>query len=481
MSATTYQDTVRPQLGIGPWPIIWGLALAASLALYLLRDGLPALASYPDSLRIPVADWISAGFLIVKTNFTWLTRGITAILDVPLRFAVNLLARGFLFEPDGATAWSIPRLSWLGLCALAGISGWSIGGRPLGLLALIGSLYIALFGQWESAMTTLALIAICVPLCAAAGLLLGIGAFRSPRIDKLVISPALDLMQTIPTFAYLVPMLLLFGNNPVSALLATAIFATPPMVRATTLGLARIPPEINDFATMAGCTRSQQLWRVLLPAARPMLLVGLNQVTMLTLNMVIISSMIGAGGLGYDVLLALRALKIGDAMEAGLAIVALAIVLDRLSQGAAHVRPASHSDGGVFWQRHALLWLAIVVLAATTLASIWVPGLAKVPAWLQLTTAPYWKMAVDWITVHWFDYIEAVRVALIVHGLNPIRAFCVGIPWLAGVGLLGLAGLQLGGWRLGALVAVLATFCAVTGLWEKTMATVYLCGVASLL
>lgn len=206
MSVTTYQGAeARPQPLVGRWTIIWGLALAASLALYLLRNTLPALAVYPDSLHFPIAEWISALFLVIKTNFTWATRSLTALLDVPLRFAVDLLARSFLFEPDDAPAWSIPRVSWLGLCALAGICGWSVGGRSLGLLALIGSLYIALFGQWESAMTTLALIAICVPMCAAAGLLLGIWAYRSPRIDQLVISPALDLMQTVPTFAYLVP------------------------------------------------------------------------------------------------------------------------------------------------------------------------------------------------------------------------------------------------------------------------------------
>ena len=139
----------------------------------------------------------------------------------------------------------------------------------------------------------------------------------------------------MPTFAYLIPMLLLFGNSPVSAMLATAIFATPPMVRATTLALSRVPPDLNDFGDMAGCTRRQKLWRILLPSGRATLMLGVNQVIMLALNMVIIASMIGAGGLGYDVLLALRALKIGQGMEAGIAIVVLAIMLDRLSQAAA--------------------------------------------------------------------------------------------------------------------------------------------------
>ncbi|RVD31886.1 ABC transporter permease subunit, partial [Mesorhizobium sp. M4B.F.Ca.ET.019.03.1.1] len=215
-------------------------------------------------------------------------------------------------------------------------AGRAAGGWKLGVLVGGCFAYVALFGQWTSAMLTLALISIAVPFCIVTGLFVGIWGWRKPWAERLIVSPALDLMQTIPTFAYLIPMLLLFGNSPVSAMIATAIFATPPMVRATMLGLQRVPSEIDEFSEMAGCTARQKLWRVLLPSARPTLMVGVNQVIMLALNMVIIASMIGAGGLGYDVLLALRALKVGEAMEAGLAIVALAIALDRLSQAIAH-------------------------------------------------------------------------------------------------------------------------------------------------
>jgi glycine betaine/proline transport system permease protein len=207
-------------------------------------------------------------------------------------------------------------------------------------------------------------------------------------------------------------------------------------------------------------------------------MVGVNQVIMLALNMVIISSMIGAGGLGYDVLLALRALKIGQAMEAGLAIVALAIALDRLSQAAATKKPAAIVAVGPFWRRNPHLMLALGILAVTTLLTLAVPGFAKVPASLTFSTAPAWKAGVDWVTVNFFDAIEAFRVGLLVYVLNPVRAFCLGFPWLGTVFLLGLAGYQLGGVRLAALVAALTAFCAVTGLWEKTMATVYLCGVS---
>jgi glycine betaine/proline transport system permease protein len=314
------------------------------------------------------------------------------------------------------------------------------------------------------------------------GLFVGIWAYRNPRIDKLLVTPTLDLMQTMPTFAYLVPMLLLFGNNPVSAMMATGIFAVPPMVRATVLALQRVPQEIDDFGVMAGCTRRQKLWRVLLPSARPTLLIGLNQVIMLALNMVIISSMIGAGGLGYDVLLALRSLNVGKALEAGLAIVALAIALDRLSQAAARQRSSERSSSsGALWRRHPYAAAAALAIGVTTLASLAIPGLAAVPDSITITSGPIWKSGVDWITKNFFDVIEAFRTWMLLNILNPVRMLLEGMPWLAATLLLGLAGQQLGGWRLMLLVVPLTLFCAVTGLWEKTMATIYLCGISSVI
>ncbi|MCA0058287.1 MULTISPECIES: ABC transporter permease subunit [unclassified Mesorhizobium] len=459
--------------------LVWAAALAVVLVVFLLQDSLPWAVNYPAEGIVPVADWVSALMRWIKINLSWLTRSITAVLGVPLDFALDLLAKNFKIG-HGADAYVLPRLSWIGICAAAFVAGHAAGGRKLGMLVGGCFLYIALFGQWTSAMLTLALISIAVPFCIATGLFVGIWAWRKPWAERLVVSPALDLMQTIPTFAYLIPMLLLFGNSPVSAMIATAIFATPPMVRATMLGLSRVPSEIDDFSEMAGCTARQKLWRVLLPSARPTLMVGVNQVIMLALNMVIIASMIGAGGLGYDVLLALRALKVGEAMEAGLAIVALAIALDRLSQAIA----ANHAKGHVhrqvqpaFWRRN--LTLAVAILIVTTLLGLFVPAFAAVPKAITFTTAPLWKAAVNWVTINFFDVIEAFRVALILNVLNPVRAFCEGFPWLGAVFLLGLAGYQLSGLRLAALVAVLTAFCAVTGLWEKTMATVYLCGISA--
>jgi glycine betaine/proline transport system permease protein len=465
------------------WLAVWAVALAAVLVLFLLRGSLPWAVDYPAGAVIPVADLVTAIMTWMKVNLSWLTRSITAVLGVPLDFALDLLAKSFKIG-SGADAFVLPRLSWLGVVVAAFLAGHAAGGRQLGLLVGGCFLYIALFGQWTSAMLTLALISIAVPFCIVTGLLVGIWAWRKPWAERLVVSPALDLMQTIPTFAYLIPMLLLFGNSPVSAMIATAIFATPPMVRATMLGLSRVPSEISDFSEMAGCTARQKLWRVLLPSARPTLMVGVNQVIMLALNMVIIASMIGAGGLGYDVLLALRALKVGEAMEAGLAIVALAIALDRLSQAVARRQAAGQAHAGgpaSFHRRYPTLTLAVVALAITTLLSVFVPAFADVPKAITVTTAPAWKAAISFITINFFDAIEAFRVTLILYVLNPLRAFCEGFPWLGGVVLLGLAGYQLGGLRLAGLIAGLTTFCAVTGLWEKTMATVYLCGISAVI
>jgi glycine betaine/proline transport system permease protein len=459
----------------GPTKLILslGAALAVLIAVSLVSRLIPAAADYPAWAEIPAAAWISAFFQWLKLAISGLTRAIAAVMAVPLDLATGLLAKG-LKLPVGDGTLELPRLSWLGIILAAAIIGHALGGVRMALIGGLGFLYIAVFRQWDSAMLTLALIVVCVPLCVVIGILVGILGYASPRADRLIITPALDLMQTIPTFAYLIPMLLLFGISPVSALLATGLFATPPMVRATMLGLRKVTPDIKDFADMVGCTTRQKLWRVLIPSAKPSLMIGMNQVIMLALNMVIISSMIGAGGLGYDVLLALRRLAVGQAMEAGLAIVVVAIVLDRMSQAA-----AAEARAGPASSRHLIL-AAVAIIVATLLSLTW-PALAKVPSAITFSTAPWWKAVIDWITVNYFDALEIFRTGFLLHVLNPLRALFEGLPWFAVMGMLAYAGWRLGGWRLALMVAVLTSFCAATGLWVQTMATVYLCGVAALI
>jgi len=451
-------------------------AIVVAILIWLLGSHWPALIEYPVRSIIPFREAVTATTNWIRDNFTWATRSVTAVVDVPLRFAFNLLSKGFKIG-HGADAVLLPRISWLGVTLVMGWLGYIYGGIRLALLCGLGFLALALFDLWDHAMLTLALIIICVPFCVVSGLLVGILGYFSPRLNRWMITPALDLMQTIPTFAYLIPMLLLFGASPVSALLATGLFATPPMVRATVLGLNKVPQEIKDFADMAGCTSRQKLWRVLIPSAKPSLMIGVNQVIMLALNMVIISSMIGAGGLGYDVLLALRALKVGQAMEAGLAIVIIAVVLDRLSQAIARKR-ADIEVATTFQGRHGNLLIAGTILVVTTLLGLFIPALVNLPDAATLTSAPYWKAGVNWIVINWFDAIETGRVFLLLNFLNPLRGAFEAIPWSAALIVLATLGWRLGGWGLATLIGVLVLFCATTGLWVPAMQTLYLCGAA---
>ncbi|MFZ1725688.1 MAG: ABC transporter permease subunit [Albidovulum sp.] len=459
---------------LGKWLVPAAVVLA--VMIWMFGSLWPALIDYPIRAVIPFKDAVGAAMNWLKNNFTWATRSLSAVVDVPLRFAFDLLSKGFKIG-YGDEAVYLPRLSWLGVTLVMGWLGYIYGGIRLALLCGVGFLALAVFKLWDNAMLTLALIIICVPFCVTTGLLIGIWGHFSPRWNRWIISPALDLMQTIPTFAYLIPMLLLYGASPVSALLATGLFATPPMVRATVLGLAKVPQEIKDFADMAGCTRRQKLWRVLVPSAKPSLMIGVNQVIMLALNMVIISSMIGAGGLGYDVLLALRRLNVGQAMEAGLGIVVIAIVLDRLSQAIARKRPDADIPAG-FFRRYQNLFIVLIILAATTVMGLFVPSLNRLPDAATMTSETYWKVGVDWIVVNWFDAIETVRVFALLHFLNPLRSAFESIPWSGAAIILAAIGWRLGGAGLAALVGALTIFCATTGLWVPAMQTLYLCGAA---
>ena len=472
----------------GRYAIAWTVLFAFAIAAHLGRDALPAVASWPEPWIIPFRFWISDfmkwlinDFDLGLFTFKELTRSVAWLLEWPLRAAQSLLAEGFSRGIGRDAVEVFPRIPWIALlavCALAGLAA-----RGLGLAALVAGafLYLAVFGQWESAMVTLSSIAIAVPLGAGVGLALGIAGFRSARIERVLV-PLLDLMQTVPIFAYLVPILFLFGFGPVAAMIATIIYATPPMVRVTMLALRQVPAEIVEFGRMAGCSRRQLLWKVLVPSARPSLMVGINQVIMLSLNMVIIASMIGAGGLGYDVLTSLKRLRIGDGVEAGLAITLLAISLDRLSQAFASRPPPVHSDTTPpFVRRHPFLIAALATLAIAWAAGAFVPVLQDYPEQFEFTTATTWSALIKWINVNFYDVLEAIKTWLLFNLLIPVKRFLTTVPWPAVVAAVAIAGHRLGGWRLAALTGSLALFMAVSGNWEKSMITVYLCGVSVLI
>ena len=476
--------TARSRRYAVAWTVLFVLAVAAHLG----REMFPAAASWPEAWVVPFRYWISDfmkwlvnDFDLGLFTFQELTRSIAWLLEWPLRAAQSLLAEGFARGIGREAVEVFPRIPWIGLIAVCALAGLFARGFGLAALAAGAFLYLAVFGQWDSAMVTLSSIVIAVPLGAGAGLLLGIAGFRSTRFERVLV-PVLDLMQTVPIFAYLVPVLFLFGFGPVAAMIATIIYATPPMVRVTMLALRQVPAEIVEFGRMAGCSRRQLLWKVLVPSARPSLMVGINQVIMLSLNMVIIASMIGAGGLGYDVLTSLKRLRIGDGVEAGLAITLLAIALDRLSQGFANRPPRGHAGAALpFARRHPFLIAALAVLAVSWAAGPVVPAVQDYPAQFEITTAAMWSELIKWINVNYYDTLEAIKTWLLFHLLIPVKRFLTTVPWPAVVAAVAVAGHRLGGWRLAALTGSLALFMAVSGNWEKSMITVYLCGVSVLI
>jgi len=333
------------------------------------------------------------------------------------------------------------------------------------------------FGQWESAMVTLASVVIAVPIGVAGGLLIGIVAYRHRSFEQ-ALKPVLDLMQTIPIFAYLVPILFMFGFGPVAALVATVIYAMPPMVRITTMALHAVDPEIKDFGRMTGCSQRQMTWKILVPAALPSLMVGVNQVIMLSLNMVIIASMIGAGGLGFDVLASLRRLNIGGGFEAGIAIVILAIAIDRLSQAFAErsTGTAPQPKGRGIFHRHPRTTLVVAVLLLTFALGYLVPALQTYPKDHTLTTGAFWNNTIKYLNINYFDTFEAIKLFFLNTLMLPTKRFLLGVPWPWMILVVVVAGWTFGGWKLALMNALMAAFIVSNGIWEKAMITVYLCG-----
>ena len=218
--------------------------------------------------------------------------------------------------------------------ALLALAAWKFSGIRLGIFAVASMVLIGLLGLWEDSMTTLAMVLASVIICTLMGVPLGIIAGRSDRFEA-GIRPLLDAMQTTPAFVYLVPIVMLFSVGNVAGVLATIIFALPPIIRLTSLGIRQVHPELVEAAQAFGATNWQVLRKVQIPLALPTILAGLNQTIMMALSMVVIAALIGAGGLGSPVVLGLNTLDIGGAVVGGLAIVLMAILLDRLTQAMA--------------------------------------------------------------------------------------------------------------------------------------------------
>lgn len=456
-----------------------GLLLVAAVAGWAMSH-VGVLSAWPENWVIPIAPWLTAGidWLAREAGIGGVTlrdvmRGLREVLSWPLDLTNGLLFAGF-------KAAGLPPLPWILVVGAVTIVGHSLGGWRLALLCALSLFYLAIFGLWQDAMRTLSIVLVTVPLAALLGLWLGIWVFRHPRAEG-VLSALLDLMQATPHLAYLSPVVVFFGFGPVPAVIASAIFALPPMVRCVILGLRTVPPEVAEAGVMAGCSRRQLLWRVLLPASLPALLVGLNQVVMQTLAMAVIASLVGATGLGHRLLTALQQLQMGKALESGVAIVLIAIVLDRLTRAWASKADDLHSVSGTALQRHAhLIAVAAFAVLSIGLAAL-VPALSVLPKNLTLTTAPFWDHGVRWVSLTFAAPLSAIRDFITLYILIPLRDTFLALPWP-----LAIAALALGSWRLGGASLALGNLLMVgailiVGLWTPAILTFYLASLAVLI
>jgi len=303
-----------------PWRrrLIWAVAIVAAIVvgLVVFPNG------FPESLTIDFAtplnhakDWVD---LHQRTNPLFVN------FLVPFKNGINSAVEQLVL--------GMARLTWLGLLALViAVAGYLAGWRKA-VLAGIGFFAIGVLGMWAQSLDTLALILLSVAVALAIGIPVGIMCARHPALER-VLRPVLDAMQTVPAFSYLVIVVLLFSIGPTSAMVATVIFALPPAIRLTSLGIRQVPANTVEAGVAFGVTKRQLLRKVQLPLAKPAIMVGVNQTIMMALGIIVIAASVGYPGLGGEVYRSLQTLHVGQALAAGLAIVAMAIVLDRVTFG----------------------------------------------------------------------------------------------------------------------------------------------------
>ncbi|MFI1162340.1 ABC transporter permease [Streptomyces sp. NPDC020801] len=373
---------------------------------------------------------------------------------------------------------------WAGVTALGAAVAWRVAGVRLAAGTAAALLACGLLGMWVPTMQTLALMVVAVLASVAFGALLGLAAGLSDRMDR-ALRPVLDTMQVLPAFAYLLPVVLVFGIGVPAAVLATVVYAAPPMARLTALGLRGADSEVLEAVDSLGATARQRLLTARIPLARKELLLGVNQAIMMALSMAVIASVIGAGGLGDRVYQALASVDVGAALAAGIPIVLLAVVLDRVTGAAAgghHPAPAKSGVRGSIGQEQRGLrtWQYATVAAAATVAvalAARLSGHLDWPSGWTVDIAEPVNRAVDWMTAHLYSGVPYIGGTADWAGhfttwvLDPVRSGLLWLPWWSVLLIVAALAWLIGTWRT-ALTAVLAMAAVgVLGVWKPSLDT----------
>jgi glycine betaine/proline transport system permease protein len=362
-------------------------------------------------------------------------------------------------------------LTWPAVVVIAGAIGAVGGGWRLALLGATGFLSLGILGLWSESLDTIALTLSAVVVSLAIGVPLGILAGRSRRFRS-VITPILDAMQIMPTFAYLTPLTLLFAIGPASATVATLIYAMPAAIRITALGIRDVPASTVEAATSIGATRGQLLRKVQIPLAGRALGLAVNQTIMLALSMVVITALIGAPGLGANIVRALIALDVGAGLQAGMAIVIVAILLDRLTAPAAEMldpRGRHATLFGMSGRRLAVAAIAVSVVAVVVGYELLDPNVF--PDAVRVSVRQPVNDIAHWITANLFTFTDAIKNAVTYVFIDPLQAVLVESPWWLVMGVAFGIALLVSGLRQAVVAVVCLILVALLQLWEHSMET----------
>ncbi|WP_425043954.1 ABC transporter permease [Primorskyibacter sp. S87] len=505
-SAASSRHTRFPTLTQGAKAALVTLMIGA--VCLALEPVAPWLVKWPAAWTVPATDWVGTVLGALFEALKPVARLFSDLMRYPMEWANMALT---------LTPWPL-------IIGAVTALGWILGGVPMAVMGLAGLSFVLASGYWVESMNTLALVAVSVPLALIVGMTLGIAANEFPRI-KGALQVVLDVMQTVPTFAYLTPLLLLFGFGPVVGLIASAIYAAPPMARNVMLGLERIDPEIKEAAVMSGGTRAQQLFQVEIPSASTQIMVGVNQCLMAALSMVIIAAVIGGfNDIGWEVLLTMRKAQFGQSLLAGFVIVVFAVVIDRMSGVLAADRRHRY-DPRVAW---AILGLALAFTAAfwtrlpdpatftllsplaegidtgltrfTQANGAWLDGFKNgamfyvlLPLRIGLDEAvlPFtWGFAWTPAMSLWLFAASAAiatlmvlrnhitGAALFMIAVGVLETGVANLPWPFVLTAVAALGSVAGGRRLAILSVGLLLTILVSGLWERALLSIYLSGAA---
>ena len=467
---STNQTATR--FGYSDTQIAAGLACTA-LVLTVLQYGglLPAwLHRIPEAWVPPFAVWLDAAFTFIREDLQlekltrWFAEG-------PLQFMLDTTAN-LLY---GKRRWPrFEQIPWSAIAASAAVLGYYLGGWRLALLAGGTFVWTALIGQWKDAMETMSVLVVAAPLAFMIGLLVGIAAWKYSWIDRAV-KPVLSVLQTLPFFTYLLPAVIFFKVGPTAGAVATIIYAIPPMILMTTLGLKKVSPEVIEAGKMSGCSRWQMLRHVYVPAARNEILVGVNQVIMLCLAMVVLTAFIGMPGLGAKLLAMMGSFKLGRSFEIGVTIVLLAVTLDRLSKAWVVKLPEHFERGTPWWVRHKFALMGLAFFVFFTVLGQFVGWFAEIGRRQSFSQGKEIDTAIK--TFLAFDIVQGItgqiRYVLNVWVLNPFRDFLLSIPTFGFILLVISGALAIGGRKPALYATVFFGLVALSGWWDRSVITLY--------